>query len=459
MKPGDILRNNLRLERVVGEGALGVVWLATNTLLGAQVAVKVLKPDPAVTIAGGALREASIVARISNPHIVQVHDVGATEDGQNFIVMEYLEGEDLAQRLERQKQLPPALVAHIIQQAAQGLAVAHAKGVVHRDIKPSNLFLIEGEAGPWVKLLDFGIAKTRLADLETITTHDATIGTPAYMSPEQILSARDVDLSTDLWSLAVVTYVGLTGTLPFKGATTGARWLAISNRRFERASVIAPELGPQIDAWFSRAFQLDPRERYGSARELAEALHVALGIAAPRSAEAEFPHVVSPSLAPERIGKDATFHTQSTRAEALQASEEPLLEPGHTQQEPIEQDEPIAPAPAQAARSSDAPRWPIAVLALGAALAVGLLFLRRAPPTPAMIVASQTPALPVAAPTNAPSVPTAQALATTEAPAMPGTAQASAVAPSSKTKPKTLATTRATQAESPDKDLGPDRGF
>ena len=200
---------------------MGSVWAAEHLALDTLVAVKfmtrdhVLQPD----LAARFRREAQAAAQLRSPHVTQVLDYGVTPDGEPYIVMELLEGETLRQRLRRVGNLPLGEVVHLIEQMAKGLSRAHQLGLVHRDIKPDNLFLIDVEGDPFVKVLDFGIAKHTALDVTTKTSTGAMLGTPFYMSPEQFDGAKDIDHRADLWALGIVTYQMLTGRLPFTGNT------------------------------------------------------------------------------------------------------------------------------------------------------------------------------------------------------------------------------------------------
>lgn len=269
-----LLDDKLRLEEEIGRGAMGVVWRARNLALDSSVAVKLL--------AGGEVddgtegrqrfeREARAVAGLNSPHIVKVFDFGL-DAGRPYFVMELLEGEDLGRRLDREVCLPLLTVQQIVEQVCRGLTVAHAAGVVHRDLKPENLFLLRTpDDAVQVKILDFGVAK-QLDPPEkgmTMTQSGTLVGTPFYMSPEQILAPRDIDERTDLWSLAVVTYAMLTGAVPFDGETIGALSIAIHGGQFEAPTKLREGLPSALDAWFARAFQQMPDDRFESAEELA----------------------------------------------------------------------------------------------------------------------------------------------------------------------------------------------
>jgi len=266
---------NVRLAHQIGEGGMGSVWVADHLSLGTKVAVKfttasVVRRRPALV--ERFKREAGIAAKIKSPHVVQVFDHGLTQDGTPYIVMELLEGENLSRRLKRMKTLSLRHTALVVSQTAQVLGRAHRLNVVHRDIKPGNLFLMSSEYEIFIKVLDFGIAK--FADLvsDVSTTATGTVmGSPLYMSPEQFLSAKDVDTRADLWSLAVVAYQALTGKPPFAGETMGQVMLSAMNRTGYRSPCERnPELPGSFDDWFAKAFAERIAERFQSADELAQ---------------------------------------------------------------------------------------------------------------------------------------------------------------------------------------------
>ncbi|WP_437565302.1 serine/threonine-protein kinase [Sorangium sp. So ce542] len=285
MNPGQQVTSTLRLARELGKGAMGSVWVADHLALGTQVAVKFM--SPAYADQSGFVerfrREAMAAAQIKSPHVAQVFDHGVTPDGVPYIVMELLEGEDLKSRMQRLGALPPVEVAAIVAQTAKALGRAHQLGIVHRDVKPDNIFLLDVEGELFVKVVDFGVAKrvqgAPQGDLG-MTSTGSMLGTPLYMSPEQLLSAKHVDFRADLWGLAVVAYHALTGQVPFRGETLGALSVVLHTGIFTPPSAIRPELSPAIDAWMKRALALDPAARFASARQMAEALeHAVLGLA------------------------------------------------------------------------------------------------------------------------------------------------------------------------------------
>ncbi|MBI4706240.1 MAG: serine/threonine protein kinase, partial [Deltaproteobacteria bacterium] len=299
--PGTMVTPNIRLVRQLGAGGMGSVWVAEHLTLKTEVAVKFVSKELAAgspEVLARFSREAAAAAQIKSPHVVQTLDHGVTEDGTPYIVMELLEGEDVARRIERLGRLGVAEVVEIVDQTCKALDRAHKLGIVHRDIKPDNLLLVAAEGDICVKVLDFGIAKqTKAQSHSVVTSTGAMVGTPEYMSPEQVLSGKEVDFHSDLWSLGVVVYHALTGRVPFTGETLGSLCVAIAGGSFPAASAIRAELPPGIDRWLARALANLPDERFGSAREMAAELKKAVGIAAPSLPEGA-PVSVNVSAAP-----------------------------------------------------------------------------------------------------------------------------------------------------------------
>jgi eukaryotic-like serine/threonine-protein kinase len=277
-EPGTFVTPTVRLESELGQGGMGSVWLAEHTTLHTKVVVKFIAQAISkdhLTVSRFS-REAAAAAAVKSPHVVQVHDHGVSPDGTPFIVMERLVGKDLAAVLDERKKLPPAEVIAVVTQVCKALSRAHEAGVVHRDIKPQNLFLCDDADGEvFVKLLDFGIAKKE--DGLSVTTTGAILGSPYYMSPEQVVGDKTIDQHSDLWSLGVVAYEALLGVRPFQGTTVGGLALAICSAPLPLPSAVDPSYGPAFDAWFAKACARDPKDRFGSAKQMADALHTALG--------------------------------------------------------------------------------------------------------------------------------------------------------------------------------------
>ncbi len=267
---------------------MGKVWVAHHKGLETDVVVKFLAPTEAAgreEAESRFAREAAAAAAVKSPHVVQVFDHGTTDGGMRYIVMELLEGRDLAAHLAATGPMPVADVAALVAQVAKALSKAHQVGVIHRDIKPENVFLCDGDGDGdgdrgemFVKVLDFGIAK-REEQTTSKTTTGQVVGTPFYMSPEQIFGERPIDARTDIWALGVVAFEALTGRRPYDGPTIGSLALAIDRSR-PRPSAIVPGVPPQIDEWFARACARAPDDRFPSAREAGQAILSAVGATA-----------------------------------------------------------------------------------------------------------------------------------------------------------------------------------
>jgi len=278
LKEGSLLGQNLRLSRPLGRGAMGTVWLAENSALGSEVAVKVLHDNVAANAKARKRfeQEAQAVARLDSPHVVRVFDYGVTDEQEPYFVMERLRGRPLDQVLEERGALPPEEAVSIIKQLCRGLHSAHELGLVHRDVKPENIFLVDADGDAFVKVLDFGIAKHRASAAMDLTQTSALLGTPYYMSPEQLVSPKGIDRRADLWSVGVVAYVCVVGVLPFRAETVGALSLAVHKGEFTLPTAVSSELPAALDAFFTRALQVEPEARFQSARDVAEAFEAAV---------------------------------------------------------------------------------------------------------------------------------------------------------------------------------------
>jgi eukaryotic-like serine/threonine-protein kinase len=269
---GRLVGGKYSLEREIGRGGMGSIWVALDTLLRRRVALKLMRPDMTSPSSRGRFeREAMAVARIQHPHVIQIHDYGIDEESP-YIVMELLEGEDMETRIARHPRLSIAAVATLVTQTAKALGAAHGAGIVHRDLKPANIFLVRGEAEEMVKILDFGVAAMSSLGEDLHNTRGGTVlGTPHYMSPEQARSAKSLDYRSDLWSLGVVAYRALTGQHPFTGESLGDLIVKICTDPFTPASEVLPELGAagaEVNRFFERALAKDPALRFQSARDL-----------------------------------------------------------------------------------------------------------------------------------------------------------------------------------------------
>ncbi|WP_437677035.1 serine/threonine-protein kinase [Sorangium sp. So ce131] len=268
-----VIAGKYRLERALARGGMGAVWVARHLQLEIDVAIKFMEPELASSPDARRRfeREARAAAKLSSPHVVRMLDYGA-EDGTLFLAMELLEGEDLDARLARSGRLTPAAASAIVAQVCKALECAHDAGIVHRDLKPANIFLARQGREEMVKVLDFGIAKAMAPTLAPGVTKTGTLlGSPYYMSPEQVRRSKEVDPRSDLWSLGVILFQCLTGRVPFAGEELGDVLVAICSDEIPLPSQLVPELGPGVDGFLGRALARRPDHRFQSARELAEA--------------------------------------------------------------------------------------------------------------------------------------------------------------------------------------------
>ena len=277
LKPGEELVGKYRVEQVIGAGAMGVVVLAWHIELEQQVAIKFLYPEFACNANGAERfrREARAAVRIRNEHVARVLDVGVLEEQSiPFIVMEYLEGRDLARELKERGPLPALDAIRYVREACEAVAEAHSHGIVHRDLKPANLFLCERLNGvPMIKVLDFGISKLVSGNPQRLAITDTSIllGSPAYMSPEQLESSRSVDGRSDVWSLGVILYELVSGRLPFNGESVPQ--LIRSIVMGARAPLTSGELWlAQLEPVVARCLKQERAERFQTIAELCAAL-------------------------------------------------------------------------------------------------------------------------------------------------------------------------------------------
>ncbi|MDQ3674571.1 MAG: serine/threonine protein kinase, partial [Gemmatimonadota bacterium] len=264
-----VLADRYQLIRELGQGGMATVYLAEDQKHGRQVAVKVLRPELSAAIGADRFsREIKLVARLQHPHILPLFDSGKAETGL-FFVMPYIEGESLRQRLARDGSLSLADTAGLVRELADALDYAHTRDVVHRDIKPENILISAGQA----LLADFGIARTAARDgAETLTSADQTLGTPAYMSPEQASGARDIDRRSDLYSLGCVCYEMLAGAPPFRGPNAMAVVSQHIVKTPPRVSSTREILSQDVVDAVSRILSKNPEDRPASAGDFATAL-------------------------------------------------------------------------------------------------------------------------------------------------------------------------------------------
>jgi len=269
-RPGDLIAGKYRLESELGRGGMGAVYAVRHGSTGRRFAIKLLNRE----LSGNAdaearfLREAMLASSINHPAIVEVYDVGRADDTP-YMVMKLLEGETLAQRLERGP-LRPEEVVELLLPVLHGVAAAHGHGIIHRDLKPENIMLARDSGTVQPKILDFGISKLLSADARTrLTLTGVSIGTPLYMSPEQVRGDDDVDGRTDVYALAVILYQSLTGSMPFDGNNYADLVVKIVMGNAPGIRAWNPDLPAELEAIVSRAMAAARDERHRSVSELA----------------------------------------------------------------------------------------------------------------------------------------------------------------------------------------------
>jgi serine/threonine-protein kinase len=423
---GTTLQNRYRIEDVLGEGGSSVIYRGVHTTIGRTVAIKMLRPElvrNGETVARF-LREGRAACRVRHEHVVEATDFGVTPDGDVFLVMEYLEGEDLASLIEREGLLPWPRARAIALQICEAIDAAHAAGVIHRDISLQNCFRVLRERNPdYVKVIDFGIAKmlessAAEADEVGVTGNAEIFGTPEYMAPEQVRRTVDADARTDVYALGVVLYALVTGRLPLRGATALDTLVRQIYEDVVPPSQLVGDIPVQLDAAILRALEKDPEARFQSMAELADALENVPAMDLLDAPAANEMPVRKPAFDPMTDLELASLSDHDLRSEA---PAERLLGPS--------------------AKLSIGMRWPMAAAAACALLFAGATALDRkqsAPTETAPTVQTSalvSPPLPsVAAPvrtaTAAPIAanPAAAELATTLPSTMPDRAMAVAVA-------------------------------
>ena len=356
IEPGAIIDGKYRVVRRIGEGGMGTVYEGENVRIERRVAIKVLHEHVASSpeFAQRFEREARASARIGSPHVCDVLDLGDLPNGERFIVMEFLDGESLEDRLEK-GMLTAAQLAPIAFEILEGLGTMHQAGVVHRDLKPANVFLARGPRGKAevVKILDFGVAKIlpRADEPSDMTSTGMMMGTPLYMSPEQARGARDVDGRTDLYAASVIFYRALTGELPHSGANLHELLFKIVLEEPRPIRELAPDVDETFAAIVTRGLARDANERYASAREYQEEIaawgasqgraSLQFAVTLPsdppplRQSSGGFPvelikpqtPITGPQLRPEKVGPPtpAVAKTQTETPSAKQSGGTPIV--------------------------------------------------------------------------------------------------------------------------------------
>jgi serine/threonine protein kinase len=278
MQAGDVLLGKFRVERLLGRGGMGVVVAARHVELDELFAIKLMHPESLSNPEAieRFVREARAAARLKGEHVARVHDVGRLENGAPYMLMEHLTGDDLSQLLDKRGALPVREAALYVMQACEAIAEAHGHGIVHRDLKPANLFLTSRANGsPCVKVLDFGISKKIDPAKKfgrTLTVTGAFLGSPAFMSPEQMLNGKSADTRTDIWALGTILYELTTGAVPFNGETMTELVARVMNEPATPPSALRPTIPRTFDTLVLTCLQKKPARRFQTIEELMAAL-------------------------------------------------------------------------------------------------------------------------------------------------------------------------------------------
>ena len=280
MQPGDLIQSRYRLNRLLGSGASGSVWAAKNELIDRDVALKVMRPDVAEDAVAlqRFFNEAKASGRVRSSSIVEILDLGQAEDGSPFLVFELLDGDGLDAKLARDGIIEPEAACDIFISVAKALDLAHSQGIIHRDLKPANIYLHHDPEGHTIaKILDFGISKVFETNNNfTLTRTGTVVGSPAYMAPEQASGREDLDGRADVWSLGVVMYEALSGTLPHEAPNYNALMVRILTQDVDPLATRKPDLPPKLCQVVDACLRRDREQRIQSAGEVGRQLEATL---------------------------------------------------------------------------------------------------------------------------------------------------------------------------------------
>jgi serine/threonine-protein kinase len=324
---GTVLGGSYRITRLIGQGGMGAVYEGVQTRLERRVAVKLMARELSANPEAIARfrREAEVTSQIGHPHIVQVFDFGQAPTGEPYIVMEFLEGEDLEKRIQRVGSLPLPAAAHIVRQVSSALSATHAKGIVHRDLKPANVFLlsVEGETD-FVKVVDFGISKVRSATTK-LTAALAVMGTPNYMAPEQAAGrVADIDPRTDQWALACIAYELIAGRPPFVGEDVASLLYQVIHQAPSPLAAFNPGLPNGIQQVLSRALSKTQADRFPTLTEFSRAFEGAAAGRAPAPPLQPQPAPAAPAVAappPPNVASSAAVAATTFSGSAGEAAD------------------------------------------------------------------------------------------------------------------------------------------
>lgn len=364
---GDVLLQKYRIERCIGRGGMGAVYLARHEVLNQYVAIKLLLPEIASNpeAVSRFLNEARAAAQIHSEHVAKVLDIDTLPNGGAFMVLEYLEGYDLATYLEQRGRFSVGEAVDFVLQSLEAIAHAHALGIVHRDLKPANLFLTSGpDSRPIIKVLDFGLSKASHSP-SGLTSANLVLGSPLFMSPEQLRSSRCADVRADIWSIGICLYQFVTGEPPFKGETFEEIFAAVIEAKPKPPSQCVAGVPGEIDSIIGVCLQRDREERYANVGDLA----MALGPLAPPEARASVDRIQgtlnrSPGeiVSPQGSSSSSAFPTQRPQPRVLSANvadasalkpSSPERDRGACREPGISGSTPRTPLPASTPRSPD----------------------------------------------------------------------------------------------------------
>ncbi len=277
LQEGDLVQGKYRVIRIIGEGGMGAVFEGENLRINRRVAIKVLHAALATNkeVVQRFEREAQAAGRIGNDHILEVLDLGDLPDGDFFMVMEFLEGEPLSDRIRRLGRMTPEQVAPLMTQVLTGLQAAHAAGIIHRDLKPDNIFVLKEKAGQkdFVKIIDFGISKFQpLGGEMKMTRTGSVMGTPYYMSPEQASGSSEADHRSDVYAVGVMMYEAVTGKVPFEASTFNQLLFKIVLDEVPKPETVVPDLDPGFASLIHKAMARDKEARFQDCISLRNAL-------------------------------------------------------------------------------------------------------------------------------------------------------------------------------------------
>jgi serine/threonine-protein kinase len=445
LNEGDILAGKYKVERILGKGGMGVVVAARHMMLGERMAIKLLLPHARQSeeLVARFLREGRAAARIRSEHVARVFDVGTLATSEPYLVMEYIEGNDLGATLRERGRLPAPEVCEYVLQACEALAEAHALGIIHRDLKPSNLFLgRRADGAPQIKVIDFGISKVtaradeagaepRPADM---TQTSVMMGSPLYMAPEQMHSAKGVDARSDIWSIGVILHQLLSGEVPHKGGSVMEIFESIIAGA-PPLRAICPDIPERLEAIVRKCLQRNPDDRYRNvgelAAELADLAPPHARISADRIARVlHMPPSSSSAGAAPRATSPSASDISSTGSKKGVNAASPPPSPSLSEQKPSLTDGSWGgtQAPAPLRRGAGSPLRAAIVIGAAAAVATSAWLMLRGPSAPVVTASEPSPSAEVAPTQEAQAPATGQSTAVVPGP--PEGAASSVLAPS-----------------------------